>query len=254
MQAIFEKKEYFQLNARYVERFKGYLPMYHPHGELIYVTKGAVPITVDGKSHLLQEGELAVLFPYLTHAYEDAPDASAIIILFDPRETAFDNTLLSSKPTCCYTRADFLAPLMERAVDMSKQNRPKTAMAYVNAVLGELLELLTLEAHSGPSGDMTVQVLSYCAEHYTEDITVSALAAALYISESYVSKLFSRHFGCSFREHINGLRIHKAQNLLETTELPISAVMARCGFQNQSTFNRTFRDITGLSPRAYRRR
>ncbi|MBR4864826.1 MAG: helix-turn-helix transcriptional regulator [Oscillospiraceae bacterium] len=254
MQAIFEKKEYFQLSASNVAGFKGYMSMFHPHGELIYITKGAVPITVDGKSHLLQEGEMAVLFPYLTHAYEDSPEASALIVLFDPRETAFDNTLLSFKPDCCHTQAAFLAPLMERAVEMTKRNRPKTAMSYVNAVLGELLELLDLVPHDGPSGDMTVQVLSYCAEHFTEDITVSSLASALYISESYVSKLFSRHFGCSFREHINGLRIHKAQNLLETTELPISTVMARCGFQNQSTFNRTFRDITGLSPRAYRRR
>ena len=254
MQAIFEKKEYFQLTARYVKTFKGYMPMYHPHGELIYIIKGTVPITVDGKSHLLGEGEMAVLFPYLTHAYEDSPEASAIIILFDPRETAFDNTLLSYKPVCCYTQAAFLAPLMERAVEMTKRDRPKTAMAYVNALLGELLELLTLTPHDGPSGDVTVQVLSYCAEHYTEDITVSSLASALYISESYVSKLFSRHFGCSFREHINALRIHKAQSLLETTKLPISTIMTHCGFQNKSTFNRVFRDITGLSPGEYRRR
>ncbi len=254
MQAIFEKKEYFQLTASRVQGFRGYMPMFHPHGEILYVTKGTIPITVDGKSHLLQAGEIAVLFPYLTHAYEDSPEAAVLILLFDPRETAFDNTLLSHKPTCCHAEGATLQPLMERAVEMVKRSRPKTAMAYVNAILGELLEVLTLEPHNGPTGDMTVQVLSYCAEHFAEDITVSSLAAALYISESYVSKLFSRHLGCSFREHINALRIHKAQSLLEATDLPVSSIMTHCGFQNQSTFNRTFRNATGLSPRQYRNR
>jgi two-component system response regulator YesN len=99
---------------------------------------------------------------------------------------------------------------------------------------------------------MTAQLLSYCAAHFAEDITVSTLAASLYISESYVSKLFTRQLGCSFREYINQLRIHEAQNLLEATDLRIGQVMTRCGFQNQSSFNRVFLDLTGISPREYR--
>lgn len=253
MNAVFEKKEYFQLSASRVTGFRGYMPMFHPHGELLYVTEGVIPITVDGKSHLLKAGEIAVLFPYLTHSYESAPEASALILLFDPRETAFDNTLLTRKPVCCHTDGAALQPLMDRAVEMAMRDRPKTAMAYTNALLGELLERLPLEPHSGPSGDMTVQLLSYCAEHFAENITVSSLATKLYISESYVSKLFSRQLGCSCREHINNLRIHKAQNLLANTDLSIGQVMTQCGFQNQSSFNRIFREICGVSPRAYRK-
>ena len=253
MQAVFEKKEYFQLSGTHVTGFKGYLPMFHPHGELLCVIKGSVPITVDGESHALQAGETAVLFPYLTHAYADAPEAEVLILLFDPRLTAFDTTFLTQKPVCCHTNTPRLEPLLHRAVEMLKQNRLKTAMAYVNAALGELLEILELVPSEGPSGDMTVQLLSYCAEHFTEDITVSTLAEALYISESYVSKLVSRNLKCSFREYINGLRIQKARQLLESTDLRIGQVMAACGFQNQSSFNRIFRDHTGTSPRQYRK-
>lgn len=252
MDAVFEKKEYFQLSGTKIKGFRGYMPMFHPHGELLYVTEGTIPINVDGKAHLLQAGEMAVLFPYLTHSYESSPDASALILLFDPSKTAFDKTLLTMKPMRCYTEASALQPLVERAVEMLRKNRPKTAMAYLNAVLGELLELLELEIHEGPSGDVTVQLLSYCAEHFDEEITVSSLAASLYISESYVSKIFSRHLGCSFREYINGLRVNKAKSLLENAQLRIGQVMTRCGFQNQSSFNRIFRQVCGMSPREYR--
>lgn len=253
MQAVFEKKEYFELTGSRITGFRGYMPMFHPHGELLFVTAGEIPITVDGQTHRLKAGEMAVLFPYLTHAYESAPEASALILLFDPRQTAFDNTLLSMKPVCCHTPASMLQPLMERAVDMVKRDRPKTAMAYLNAVLGELLEMLTLVPHDGPSGDMTVQVLSYCSAHFREDISVRSLAAALYISESYASKIFSRQLGCSFREYINNLRVHEAQVLLEDTPLQVGQIMTQCGFQNQSSFNRVFRERSGMSPAQYRK-
>mgnify|MGYP003302649859 CR=1 FL=1 len=45
----------------------------------------------------------------------------------------------------------------------------------------------------------------------------------------------------------------KARQLLESTDLRIGQVMAACGFQNQSSFNRVFREITGTSPRQYRK-
>ena len=253
MQAVFEKKEYFQLTGTHITGFKGYMPMFHPHGELLHVIKGVIPITVDGKEHILQAGETAVLFPYLAHAYEDSPEAEALILLFDPRLTAFDTTLLTKKPLRCYTDEPRLCPLLHRAVEMRKRGRIKTAMAYVDAALGELLEILELIPSEGPTGDMTVQLLSYCAEHFTEDITVKALARALFISESYVSKLFSKNLRCSFRAYINGLRVQKARQLLEGTDLRIGQILAECGFQNQSTFNRIFRETTGLSPRQYRK-
>jgi len=254
MQAVFEKKTYFQLSGTYARGFQGYMPMFHPHGELLYVVKGQISITVDGSFHHLTAGQTAVVFPYLTHSYEDAPDAEAIIILFDPAKTFFDNTLLHNKPLQCYAQAPQLQPILERAVHMLKNNRPKTAIAYVNAALGELLELLTLVPSKGAALDVTAQLLAYCGEHYAEDITVKSVAEALYLSESYVSKLFSHNLKHSFREYINTLRVHKAQSLLENTTLSIAQIMTQCGFQNQSSFNRVFRQICDTSPREYRRR
>lgn len=252
MQAVFEKKDYFQLSGSRVKGFKGYMPMFHPHGELLHVIQGQIPLTVDGSTCLLGPGQTAVVFPHLPHSYESAPEAEALILLFDPQQTVFDNTLLHHKPTCFHTDAPQLYPLLDRAVEMLRRGCQKTAMSYVNAALGELLETLTLIPSQGPAGDITVQLLSYCAEHFTEDITAATVAEALYISESYVSKLFSRNLKCSLREYINGLRVHKAQKLLESTDLSIGQIMTRCGFQNQSSFNRVFRQLCGTSPRQYR--
>lgn len=252
MSAIFEKKSFFQLSGTFVNSVKGFIPMFHPHGELLYVSEGAVTVTVDGVTHTVTKGELAVIFPYLTHSYESAPEAAAIILLFDPAATVFDKTLLTKKPARYFTDGTALQPLLERCVTMLHSGKTKTATAYLNAVIGELLELLPLEESGEISRDITLQLLNYCSEHYTEDITVSQVANALYISQSYVSKVFSNKLKYSFREYINTLRIHKAQALLKDSGKNILQIMSECGFKNQSSFNRIFRELCGVSPKEFR--
>lgn len=252
MNAIFEKKYYFQLNGRIVRGMHGYLPMFHPHGELVYIKEGQLNMTVDGVEYRLNAGDAVVIFPYLPHSYESAPDTESILLLFDPAATVFDNTLLSKKPICCRAENSAVHSLMARAVEMLDMGKRKTAMAYLNAALGELLELLELEERDSPSGDIAVQLLSYCEAHFGEDITVQRIADELYISASYVSKVFSQKLKTGFRAYINDLRIHKAQTLLKETDQKILQIMETCGFQNQSSFNRVFREHCGMSPRQYR--
>lgn len=252
MNAIFEKKSYFQLNGVTVNGLRGYVPMFHPHGELVYVIEGRVDVTVDGVDYRLSAGDAAVMFPYLSHSYGSAPDAKVILLLFDPGATAFDNTLLEKKPVCCRVAGDRLYPLMDRAVTMLGMGKRKTAMGYLNVALGELLELVDLEDRDSPSGDITVQLLSYCEAHFGEDITLQRMADALYISPSYVTKIFSQKLKTGFRAYINDLRIHKAQTLLKETDQKILQIMESCGFRNQSSFNRVFRERCGVSPRQYR--
>ena len=80
------------------------------------------------------------------------------------------------------------------------------------------------------------------------------IADELYISTGYVSKIFATKLKYGLREYINELRISKAKNLLSKTDLKIIDVMLECGFRNQSSFNRVFSEICGVSPSEYRRR
>ncbi len=252
MKGIFEKKEHFGVKGHRIKGFWGYPPMFHTHGELIYVIKGSLPTVVDGKEHLLREGELCLLFPYLTHSYENAPHAEVLLILFDPEVMAFDRLLLTQKPTCHYIAGEEFYPMLDRAVTLLAEKKVKTALGYLNAVIGELLERLPLEVADRLSGDSTTRILAYCAEHFAEEITVRQMAEKLYISESYISKIFSEKLKYGFREYINALRIDKAKSLLEHSDKKIVDVMYECGFRNQSSFNRIFRSLCGVSPREYK--
>ena len=253
MKGVFEKKDYFELHGVCVEGFHGYPPMFHNHGELIYVVKGNISICVDGKDHILQEGEMSVVFPYLPHSYEDAPDAVVLIVLFDPLATAFDNTFLTRKPVSYYVDGRPFYTMLARAVELIKNGKTKTAMGYVNAVIGEFLESSTMEDAENSSEDTTTKILIYCAEHFAENITVKSVSDALYLSPGYVSKIFSQKLKIGFREYINALRVNMAKSLLKNPEKRITEIMITCGFENQSSFNRVFRDVCGMSPKDYRK-
>ena len=254
MKGVFEKKDYFVLHGLHIKGFRGYPPMFHTHGELIYVVKGSVNICVDGQTHVMQSGEMSVVFPYLTHSYDDAPDSEALIILFDPMATAFDNTFLSKKPVQYYADGLPFYPMLSRAIDLVHAGKIKTAMGYINAVIGEFLELTQMESADNTSEDAVTKILIHCAEHFTENITIESVSEALYLSPSYVSKIFSQKLKYGFREYINALRINKARSLLKSPDKRITDIMLSCGFVNQSSFNRVFRNICGISPKDYRRK
>lgn len=252
MNTVFEKKSPSYISGKYFTFFDGFPPMFHAHIELIYVKKGSIRTTIDGVTHTLQEGELCALFPYLPHSYEDS-EAEGVLLLVDPGVTAFNNTLLTKKPVRYHTDGRALAPLLERAVYMLKKGKFKTTIGYLNAVIGELLEIMPLEDTPDVASNMVIRILEYCAENFSQPLTLQTVADALFVSPSYVSKIFSQRLKRSFREYINALRMERAKTLLTETALPIGEVMFSCGFSNQSSFNRVFQDFCGCSPREFKR-
>ncbi len=252
MKALFEKQDQFLLRGRRQIGFRGWPPMFHHHGELVYVIEGTIKTTVDGIEHILRPGELSVIFPYVTHSYEDAPDASALVLMVTPEAIAFDNTLRTHQPRWPFIDGKPFEAMLFRSVELIRKGRIKTAQGYVNAVLGEFLEQADLEEADHTGREVVARILDYCTAHFAEDITLRQVSQALYISQSHISKIFARKFKYSFREYINLLRIDKARTLLEKPNLKILEVMNESGFRNQSSFNRVFRELCGMSPREYR--
>ena len=259
MKAIFEKKSCFNLISKKVEGFMGFPPMFHSHCELVYLIDGEINMVIDGIEHTLKKGEISVVFPYVTHSYENAPNAEAIIFLFDPSSAEmFESTLLSHKPLFPFSdRLSEFYLLFERITKLCDDKdliKRKTANAYFSAIIGEIIDVMALSEATSESPDISQQILSYCSEHFAdEDICIKKIADALYISPSYISKIFANKLNYKFREYINILRISHAQKLIEKGEMKIVDIMLECGFKNQSSFNRIFLDTCGISPSEYKK-
>ncbi|WP_394213861.1 AraC family transcriptional regulator [Brachybacterium vulturis] len=94
--------------------------------------------------------------------------------------------------------------------------------------------------------------VTYLHEHLGERVQLADVAHEIQMSETHVSRLFSRATGVGFARTVIRLRVSEACRLLLRTDLPVADVCFRAGFTNLSNFNRRFREETGMTPRAYR--
>jgi len=79
-------------------------------------------------------------------------------------------------------------------------------------------------------------------------------ASQVRLSASYFSCAFKATFGTTVRDYIRHRRIERAQQLMLSSDAPQSQIAVSCGFADQAHYCRVFRDVVGLSPRAWRRR
>jgi AraC-like DNA-binding protein len=85
-----------------------------------------------------------------------------------------------------------------------------------------------------------------------EHLTLSRFARALGFSERQASRLVRERLGCSFGDHVAGLRLARAQLLLAESDLPVIEVAAQAGFGSLGHFNQRFRASTGRTPSEFR--
>ena len=87
-----------------------------------------------------------------------------------------------------------------------------------------------------------------------EDWPVERLADVSGVSQAHFARSFKRAFGVPPHRYLLTRRIERAVTLLRDTELPITEIAFRTGWQSLGTFGRIFRDITGDTPSVIRKR
>ena len=93
----------------------------------------------------------------------------------------------------------------------------------------------------------------YISEHYAEGtLTAQEISAALGITNSYLSSIFTEGTGTGLNAWMNDYRIRQALRYMEETSLNISEIGYKCGFNSAQSFTRVFKKHTGMSPKQYR--
>ena len=94
--------------------------------------------------------------------------------------------------------------------------------------------------------------LSYIQLHFQEPITLQNLADAAGYSSYYFCKLFKKTTQLTPLQYVVRYRLEQAKKLLLTTNDSAETIMLNAGFRNYGYFWRTFKEIYGYSPQAYR--
>ncbi len=89
---------------------------------------------------------------------------------------------------------------------------------------------------------------------YAEPLDVPALARIALVSEAHFIRTFRATFGETPHRYLQRRRVERSMFLLRQTDRSITDICFDVGFTSLGTFSRTFRDIVGISPTAYRQR
>jgi transcriptional regulator GlxA family with amidase domain len=89
---------------------------------------------------------------------------------------------------------------------------------------------------------------------YADALDIEALARSVHLSRAHFIRSFKEAFGETPHRYLQRRRIERAMWLLRVDDRSVTEICFDVGFASLGTFSRTFHEIVGVSPSAYRRR
>lgn len=150
-----------------------------------------------------------------------------------------------------------LGEMIFQSLQRGGRTRERYAQALMEAFLLRLLPILPGAPAPGPEPEpeaaLGARIKAYLDQHYTEDLGMPEIAAALHLSTPYLSHVFKKLYGYSPIKYLLRRRIGEAQTLLISTDLSVTEIGERVGYETTSYFSAQFTKHVGMSPKAYRK-
>ena len=112
---------------------------------------------------------------------------------------------------------------------------------------------LQIHRDTSPENSCIDGVISEIFNNISKNFGLAEVSRRAGLTVPTFCRHFKRRFGLSFTEYLLSIRINNAKKLLIQTKLYIDDICYESGFNNISFFNRKFKELTGITPREYRR-
>jgi AraC-like DNA-binding protein/mannose-6-phosphate isomerase-like protein (cupin superfamily) len=258
-----------------------YLPVrVHSHSfiEFIYVCRGNPVQFINGEEVKVREGDLFVLSPgttHLTRVYSDeglvyfimirkSTFRRAFISLFsgsDMLSEFFAHTIFgkaSSTYMTFNTAGD--EKMQEWIGDMYKEAQGRDNLS--SRMLNTAFEWLCLQiirkyvkgmgVHGSDADVRAAKLLLYISEHFGET-SLTEMAEKFGYSTGYLCRLIKKVTGQNYSELVQRIRLERACELLENSDIEVGEIAEEIGFADTSNFHRAFRKFYGTTPARYRK-
>ncbi len=233
----------------------------HEFSEILFVLKGSIESTVEGKTDVLNEGDLAVITPFKPHSTY-TPNFCELFICVVSNDFLIDiiphNELFAGyegsafKPSLelkAYLDKNFVSAGIEAYTDQTER-AIRTTKACVHAILDEFTKCTERSIRS-KNRDVLSNVILYLNQNFKNPITLKSVAHDLGYAPGHISHCLSEIPEISFTMLLNSIRIEYAKNLLLSKEFSNIDIAYECGFTNERSFYRSFMRIVGKTPKEY---
>lgn len=120
------------------------------------------------------------------------------------------------------------------------------------ASINRIYTYTTSESNPNPQFDKLCQLRGRMRKNPERSWNIAKIAESLYLSKSYLQKIYKSYFNKSIIEELIDFRLDKAKELLTDTDMTITDISRLCGYSSYNYFVRQFRHTEGVSPSEYR--
>ena len=230
---------------------------WHDFIEIEYILAGHGKNVIDGTEYELKRNTLFFCSPVNFHHVEY--DDETILINITLSENICDPgalyllTSAKNENAVVFSEADsiFVKNLIFELATAVEDRDKDYYSILINALLVKTVKhlqkkrILTL--------NYVQAAMLYILNNFRNNITLTSAAEHVGLSPSYLSTLFSKNTGITFKDYLTSMRFEHAKKLLQYSELSISEICAECGFEDYANFLRSFKSYTGTSPMKFRK-
>lgn len=229
------------------------LPHWHLDCELIAVEKGQLEVTCENKNYLLNENEAFFINSQQVHYMQAKnPDTVLMVIIFN---CGIVKKFFADKQLACpklYDKYDVAALYGELKRELSDKRcyYNDVARGILTGFFVDVLRNETLDCKKEkPASDRLKTLLDKIDKEY-DAITFEDAYKFMAMDEAYFCRYFKKATGMSFTQYLNYIRIDHATRMLnQDPNAQVISVAFACGFGSIRHFNKTFKDLTGYTPK-----
>ncbi len=262
------------ISITYENNPENFPPHWHTAAEFTIALEDGSNYKINDISYQLQKGDVLLVWPQQIHETITSPSGSVLFIQFPSTiiENNLDLVSISRFLYDCHHISNTKEPelskyISEQIIEIKKIHNSSDPLSETKCklciynILLKIGEYVLTKSQNDSVIDKGLEntwkyihsACNYILENSAENITQSDVAKHIGISTFYFSKLFKQHMHMSFPTYLANIRVKSAASLLLDASLSITECAFQAGFQSTTAFNKTFHDVTGYSPRDYRK-
>lgn len=139
--------------------------------------------------------------------------------------------------------------VMIAAESLFKARDSKSILEVYQNIVNKIIQSCNMD---NVENDIILRIKGIVEKQYMKDISLDYVAKQVHLAPAYVSYIFKQETGQSLIKYITDIKMAKARRFLEDKNMKIIQVGKACGYENQSYFNRLFKNNHGVTPKQYR--
>lgn len=237
----------------------------HDHFQMIYFLSGSGCLFLADREYRIRPGDLFLIKPYKKHGLAPSSPLKTLDLKFRVYDADFRQNLLKATE-----RITEKGPTLATLFEHIRWEGEATSYLYRESCNLTLLQILIhylrqdrqepdmgvaeLPEQELPNDEVVRRALEFIRSHYAEDLNLPRLADTLQRSDRHIRQHFEECLGVPPMRYLVQYRIRRAKELIQYSDYALKEIAELVGFKTIHHFTRVFREITGESPGAWRRK